>query len=123
MKVLELKGYNSLKALNAFHTLLLGLKMLPAYMGESYEDFYSRISELDEIDQEKLIREAALFVQLEKDEIIALTSFCTDANGIPYRAENMNNLSPKELVEIIVAVSMQISRMKIGLVSDKEKKN
>lgn len=123
MKVLELRGHKSLRALNAFHTLMLGLKMLPAYVGESYEEFYSRVSEMPPSDQEKLIREAALFVELQKEEIEAIACFCTDRNGVPFSPENIKNLSPKEIVEMIVAVSMEIAKIKIDLVSDAEKKN
>lgn len=123
MKVLELKGYKSLRALNVFHSLMLGLKMLPAYMGETYEDFYDRISKMDAASQEKLIREAALFVEIQKDELEALISFCADANGVPYSAENMKNLGPKDIHEMIVAVCLQIAKIKIDLVSDSEKKN
>ena len=123
MKVLELKGYKSLRALNVFHTLMLGLKMLPAYMGYTYEDFYDRISKMDAASQEKLIREAALFVEIQKEELEALITFCADANGVPYSAENMKSLGPKDLHEMIVAVCMQIAKIKIDLVSDSEKKN
>lgn len=123
MKVLELRGYKSLKALNAFHTLILGLKMLPAYCAESYEEFYSRISEMPPKDQEKLIREAALFVDLQKEEVEAMVCFCTDRNGVPISPENIKNLSPAELVEMIVSVSMEIAKIKIDLISESEKKN
>lgn len=123
MRVLELRGLKSLRALNAFHTLMLGLKMLPSYMGESYEDFYGRIAEMDEAGQEKMIREAALFVELQKEEVEAIVSFCADANGVPYGPANLANLGPKELHEIIVAVSKEVARIKIDLVSETEKKN
>ncbi len=123
IKVLELRGYKSLKALQAFHTLLLGLKMLPAYMGETYEDFYDRVSKMPASDQEKLVREAALFVELTKEELDSLVAFSADRNGVPYSAENMKNLGPKELHEIVVAVCMEISKIKIDLVSESQKKN
>lgn len=123
MKVLELKGYRSLKALNAFHTLMLGLKMLPSYMGETYEEFYSRVNEMSEVDQEKLIREAALFVDLQKEEVEALTCFCADKNGVPYGPENLKSMSPDQIIEIIVSVCKEISKIKIGFVSEAEKKN
>ncbi len=123
MKVLALRGYKSLKALNAFHALMLGLKMLPAYMGETYEDFFSRVQEMPLRDQENLIREAASFVELQKDELEALLSFVADPNGVPYSAENVKNLGPKELLDGVVAVCVEISKMKINLVSEAEKKN
>lgn len=123
MKVRELKGFKSLKALNAFHALMLGLKMLPSYMGETYEEFFARLEQLPEDDQRKLIREAALFVELGKDEVEALVCFVEDANGIAYTKENLKNLGPDQLVNIIVEVCFKISQIKINLVSESEKKN
>lgn len=123
LKVLPLKGYKSLKALNAFHALLLGLKMLPAYLSESYESFYESFREKPEEEKEKLIREAVLFVQLQQDEVEALVAFTTDKNGIPYSAASVNNLSMDELHEIIVAVCMEIGRIKIDILTESEKKN
>ncbi len=123
IKVLPLKGYKSLRAWNAFQTLLLGLKMLPAYLGEHHEAFYNRIQDMPPKDQEKMIREAAHFVVLEKDEVEALVSFCADQNGVPYSAANVSNLSPKELIDIIVAVCVEMSKMRIDMVTEAEKKN
>lgn len=121
-KILPLTGYKSLRALNAFHALLLGLKMLPAYQAEGYESFYASFSERTDSDKEKLLREAAVFVQLQQDEVEALLSFATDKNGVPYSAVNLKNLNAGELHEIVVAVCMEIGRIKIDLVSEEEKK-
>lgn len=123
MRVLELKGFKSLRAMNAFHALMLGLKMLPAYMGEGYEEFFARIQSMPPSDQEKMIREAALFVELQKEEVESIICFCADKNGVPYSSENLKNLGPKELVDIIVAVCLEISKIKIDFVTDAEKKN
>lgn len=122
-KVLELKGYRSLRAMNGFHALMLGLKMLPAYQGESYEEFFERVQKMTPLEQAKLIREAALFVELGKEEVEALVSFATDPNGVPYSAENIKNLGPGEMVEIFVAVGLEIAKIRIDFVSDSEKKN
>lgn len=123
MKVLELKGYKSLRAMNAFHALMLGLKMLPSYMTESYEDFFGRIQEMSEKDQLKMIKEASLFVELSKEEVEALVCFCADKNGVPYTAENLKSLKPNEILNMVVAVCAEISKIKIDLVSESEKKN
>jgi hypothetical protein len=122
MKTLELKGIKSLYALQAFHTLMLGLKMLPAYCGESYEEFYARVEQMDAASQEKLIREAALFVTLTKDELEALAHFAADPNGVRYTAANLNSLGPDQLFEIVVAVAVEISKIKVHFVTDSEKK-
>lgn len=122
MRVLELKGYNSYLAFCAYHKILLGLKMLPAYMGETYEEFYARVELMSEEDQEKMIREGVIFVPLAKDEIEPLVSFCADKNGIPYRSENINNLGPADFYEITVSVCVAISKIKINFVTKSEKK-
>jgi hypothetical protein len=122
MKVLKLEGYASYRAFIGYHTLLLGLKMLPSYIAESYESFYTRLSEMSSIDQERMIREAALFVELRKEEVEAIVCFCADKNGIPYTAININNLNPVELVDAIVSVCVEISKFKMDLVSEDEKK-
>lgn len=122
IKVLPLKGHKSLRAFNAFHALILGGKMLPAYMGETYELFLSRIQDMPPEDQRKILSEFACFVELQPEEVSAILTFCADANGVPYSAENMKNLGPKELHEAIVAVCMEIGKIKIDLVSDGEKK-
>lgn len=120
--VSELKGYKSLRALNAFSALLLGLKMLPAYIEIPYEEFYESFSEKTEGEKESLLRQAVAFVRLEQDEVEALLSFCTDKNGVSYSAINMKNLSPADIHEMIVAVCMEIGRIKVDLVSEEEKK-
>ena len=121
-KVLPLKGYKSLRALNAFHSLLLGLKMLPAYMGETYQDFFASFKEKTEAEKERALREALAFVQLSQDEVDALVSFATDKNGVAYTSVNIKNLGPDELFELIISVTMEIGRIKIDLVNEEEKK-
>lgn len=123
IQVLPLTGYKSLRALNAFHALLLGLKMLPAYIGEDYESFYASFGEKTEGEKEKLVREAVVFVQLAEDEVEALISFAKDKNGVPFSKVNLKNLTAGDLHEIIVAVCMEIGRIKIELVTEQEKKN
>lgn len=122
MKLLPLKGYKSLKALNAFSALLLGLKMLPMYLSQTYEVFYEGFKNMDDDDKEKFLRQAVAFVQLEQDEVEAVICFACDKNGVPYSPVNLKNLGPDELHEIIVAVCMEIGRIKIDLVSESEKK-
>jgi hypothetical protein len=122
-RVLELKGYKSLRALNAFSALVLGLKMLPAYLAEDYETFLDRLQNMSPDDQRKMLIEAVQFVELQPEEVSALACFCTDKNGVPYTAENVKNLKPDEMVEIIVAVCMEIAQIKIDFVTESEKKN
>lgn len=97
--------------------------MLPSYQSVSYEAFYESFHEKDEREKETAIREASVFVELSLEEIEALVGFVADPNGVPYGPSNVKNLGPKELHEIIVAVCMQIGKIKIDLVSSDEKKN
>jgi len=120
--VAPLVGIKSLKALNAFHTLLLGLKMLPAYMSQDYQTFYSSFGAMRDSEKETKLREAVAFVQLAPEEVDALIGFCSDKNGVPYSDVNKGNLTVDEIFECIVAVCMEIGRIKIDLVSDDEKK-
>lgn len=122
MNLLPLKGYKSLKALNAFHALLLGLKMLPMYRAQSYETFYEGFKDKSEGEKETFLREAVIFVTLEQDEVEALICFACDKNKVPYTSVNLKNLGPEELHAIIVAVCMEIGRIKIDIVSESEKK-
>lgn len=123
MRVLELRGIKSIGPLRSFHTLLLGLKMLPAYMGETYEEFLDRVDQMDAASKKKIIREAALFVALDDEETKIILSFCADSNGVPYSAENIKNLTPKDIFEAIVSVCLEVSKIKIDLVTEAEKKN
>lgn len=124
MKVLPLVGYKSLKAFYAFNTLVLGFKMLPAYIAQGdYETFLASFGTKTDAEKEKVLREAAKFVQLTQEEVEALAAFATDKNGIPYSAVNIGNLNPVQLHEIIVAVAMEIGRISISVVSEEEKKN
>lgn len=122
MKVLELKGYKSLSAFNAFNALLLGLKMLPAYMSISYEEFFMSFQDKTDSQKESMMREAVAFVNLEENEVAALVTFCTDKNGVPYMPANLKSLPLKDIHEIIVAVCLEIGRMKVDIISAEEKK-
>jgi hypothetical protein len=124
MRVLELRGQNSYYATMAVHKLIFGLKMLPTYGHETYAEFCGRLDEMSEKDQEMFLREAALFVKLEPDELLDVIQFCVDANGVPYSKENMKSMSPEVIHEIVVAVAKEVVKAhKIRLISEDEKKN
>lgn len=123
MQVMELKGYKALRAFNAFHSLMLGMKMLPMYAMETYEAFFARVEQMSESEQDSLIRQAILFVELSKDEVESIISFVQDKNGVAYGPANLKNLNPSEIHEIIAAVCMEMLKIKVTLVSSEEKKN
>lgn len=122
IKVLPLKGFKALRAFNAFNALLLGVKMLPANQDVSYEEFFESLKDISDGQRETILREAVAFVNLEREEVEALLSFTTDKNGIPFNQTNIDNLGPEDLIEAIVAVCMEIGKIKITLVTEEEKK-
>lgn len=123
MNIRPLTGYKSLRALNAFHALLLGLKMLPAFSCQGYEEFFESFETKTDAQKETMLREAVVFVQLSQDEVEAVIGFATDKNGVPYSSVHLKSLNPGELHEIIVQVCMAIGRIKIELVTPEEKKS
>lgn len=122
MKILPIQGTNSLNALQGFSALLLGFKMLPNRIAEDFEHYYESFKDKTEAEKEKILRESLMFVNLKKDEIEALVSFATDKNGISYSAASIKNMPLNDLFDTIIAVCMEIGRIKITLVSEDEKK-
>lgn len=121
-KVGELKGIKSLRALNVFSTLSIGLKMTPDYAKLTFVDFFKLLQDLPEDEQRAKLTEAVMVVQLEPDEVTSILSFCSDSNGVPYSHENIKNLGPAQIVDLIVAVCLEVSKIKIDSVSEAEKK-
>lgn len=123
-KVSELKGVKSLRALNAFCALVIGIKMLPSYAHLTLEEFFEIVEAMEFNDQLKVLTSGAKIVALDPEEVKALVCFCSDKNGVPYVAENINSLTPSELVEVIVTVSMEVLKnIHIDLITKEEKKN
>lgn len=123
-KVLELKEYKSYRAMGAFQRIILGLQLVPGFRHFGFEDLCNLIEQMSFEDQLKTITQAARVVTLEPEEFEAILCFCTDKNGIPYTKENKKNLTPSEIMEIIITVCMHlIKEIKIDLVSIEEKKN
>lgn len=126
MKLLELRGPNSADAMTAFVQMMYGSFMFSgARMHcESPLEFLEMIDNMPESDQEKVLKEAILFVGIESKEIPLLSRFATDDNGVPYTNENMKSLKPNEIHAIILAVCKELVKaLDITFISDSEKKN
>lgn len=122
-KTLPLVGYKSLRALNAFHMIMMGLKMIPIYAFIKYEDFYAMFDEKSDEEKEHFLREGLAIIKLEDEEIETLLGFCEDPNGIAYGKSNSKNLDLKEIYECCLSVMVEISKIKISLITEEEKKN
>lgn len=123
MNILPLKGPKSVRALQAFQVLVLCGNMLPEYMGMSGEDYGKMADGLGEPEKEKLLRKILTTIPTQEDEIYALAAFAADKNGVPYSKINIDSLGPGQIIEILVAVCMEIAKIKITMVTDEEKKN
>lgn len=125
MKVLDIRGTKSVRVLNVFSTLCVGMTMLPKYLSgqTSAQGVMDVIAEMPSEDKEKVLRELVEIVPLEQDEIEAVMQFCCDNNGVPFSKVNMKNLTPFEIRDGLVAVLMELAGMKIHTVNEAEKKN
>ncbi|MDR0676305.1 MAG: hypothetical protein LBF97_04625 [Elusimicrobiota bacterium] len=123
IKVLQLIGLKSLRAFNVFHLLLLGLKMTPIHLAKKYEKFFEEFENKSIDEKEKDLRNAVLFTQLNADEVEAVLSFAVDANNIPYSANNIATLNPAQIAEIILAVCLEIAKIKVFMGNEELKKN
>lgn len=122
-QVAELKGMKAYQAFCVFHKMMFGLKMIPEYITESYEDFFARVDSLDQDAKLKFIQKAAIFVNLDEEELEALVCLAKDPNGVPYGPTNLKSLTPDQYISIIVAVCFEISKIKIDFLTESEKKN
>lgn len=122
-EVMPLAGPKSLRALNAYMALLFGVKMTADYGHLHFEEFLSQLKARSEQDVENMIRKAVMLVPLDEEDTAALVCFCKDPNGVPYSSANIKSLGPEEFFEVIVAVCVEVSKIKIDFVTAKEKKN
>lgn len=122
MKVRELEGIASLRAINAYHMLMYGLKMLPEYFRESYEEFYAKIDTLTQDEKDGLIKKAIFLIDLKDEEVGALLFWCNDPNGVPFTNANVKNLKPNQIIEALFLVCSEISKIDADLLTEQEKK-
>ena len=123
IKLLPLTGLKSVHALCAFNALLFGVHCTPAHAAKSEEEFYRWFDDLKREDKEKTIRYAVGLCKLGEDEMLDLLAFAQDPNGLAYGAANAAGLKPAEIVDIITAVCLKISDIKLKSVSEELKKN
>ncbi len=125
MKVLPIKGLNGLNALKGLSALLLGyfILALPGKQDcDDFETYFESFKTKTEADKEKILRAALLFVRIEALEVEAMMSFVQDKNGIAYSAVSIKNMPLLEMIEIIVAVCLEIGKIKVTILSEDEKK-
>jgi hypothetical protein len=121
--VIDLVGYESVKALNVYGALLIGGKNIPPYVDMPFPDYFEAIRTLPPADQENFFRVCVAVVPLEREEVEAITCFCLDANGVPYTRMQLKSMPLKDVFDIIISVCLEVAKFKIDFVSETEKKN
>ncbi|MGB2579415.1 hypothetical protein AAIR98_001334 [Elusimicrobium simillimum] len=122
VRVLPLKGLKSIWALNAYNTLLFGLATEQALTGQPFEETYKNFEALPLEAKELQLRRAISIVNLPEDDMRSLICFAQDANGVPFTDANTARMSPEDIVEVLTAVCLEISKIKIRSISDDVKK-
>lgn len=123
IKTKELRGLQSVWALNAYSTLVYGLATEQACLGQDYETSTAKFEALPLADKEKQLRHALQIVNLSKDDMQNLLAFALDVNGIPYSQKNVDKLPPMELVEAMLAVCLELAQLRPQICPEDAKKN
>ena len=123
MQVLELRGLESIWAFNAYQTLLRGLALEQACLGQDMDTTLANFEGLDLAGKERELRRALSMVNLEKEDMLNLLAFVADVNGIPYAKKNVKNIGPAELIDAMLAVCLKISEINPRLATEDVKKN
>ena len=113
MKIKELKGLKAVKALNVYVKLVIGLALTHLNKEKTIEGFLKAFEEYAPEKRRELLKFACLIVQLEDDEIEALTRFAQDDNGIAYERPSLAYLKPSEVVNIMTDVALAVSEVKV----------
>lgn len=123
VKVKELRGLESVWALNAYHTLVRGLAIEQACMGQEMDVTFAKFEALDAAGKERELRRAFSLVNLPEEDMQNLLLFALDANGIPYGKRTLKNIGPADLIEAMVAVCLEIAKITPRVCPEDVKKN
>lgn len=123
MKVNPIKGYNCYRAYQVYRDILLASYIFwnanKVYLSEkpeekeTYKDFLKRFENSSEEEKREIIKLGADTFNLSFEEVSFLIGQVEDANGVPYSKANMNNLKPQEIIEIIIEVCLEISKVTV----------
>lgn len=83
--------------------------------------FFEALKDCDELTRETILREALALVELDPDEVESILSFTTDSNGVPISRANIKNLPPDEIFERLLAVLLEVGKIRITLLTKEEK--
>lgn len=123
MKVRPILGYNCYRAYQVYRDIILASYIFwnanKIYLSddenkpESYKDFLLRFEKSTEEEKREIIKLGAETFNLSIEEICFLIGLVEDANGVPYSKSNIDNLKPNEIIDIIIEVCLEISRVTV----------
>lgn len=122
-KVVDLVGYESIRALNVYGALLIGGKNIPGYVDMPFDQYFETIRTMPPAQQENFFRICVAVVPLEREEVEAIVCFCLDPLGVPYSRMQLKSMPLKDVFDVIISVCLEIAKFKIDFVSESEKKN
>ena len=122
-KLLPLTGISGVRAFNVFHSVILGLKMVPIELEKGYHAFLDEMNSKTEDEKREYFRTGLNFVPLEESDIEAVIRFCEDANGIPLTKNSVRGMSSVDIINLMVEVFLEIAKLNVNLVTKDEKKN
>jgi hypothetical protein len=122
-KVLPLTGIGGVRAFNVFHSVILGMSLIPVNIEKGYRLFLDELDQKDDTEKRKFFIDGLRFVPLEESDIEAVIRFVTDENGVPLSKSNTRLMSSSEIIEAMTDVFLEISRINVSIVTEGEKKN
>lgn len=124
MRVLTIKGTASFQALTVMQALIYGYWLVPGLSGDkTWKEFREGYYDYSDDEKEHILRNAVGFVKVSPEEIETMLSFIPDKNGIPLCAASIKNLDLGQAFEMMIAVLMEMSKIRISFISESEKKN
>jgi hypothetical protein len=113
MKIKEIKGQRGVRAFNIYSKLVIGIGMTYFNHEKNFEEFLKSFEGYEIEKKRQLLKWACLMVQLDDDEIEALTRFVADDDGIAYEKPALAQLKPSEIVNMMVEVALKISETSV----------
>ena len=123
--VKELRGLKSIYAVNALSSLVYGLAIEQAHLGQDIEETYAKFERLDEKEQREQLKHALRIVNLTQDDMLNLLYFALDANGVPFDENRVKNMAPTDIMDAMLEVACKVAKTvkKTRSITEDSKKN
>jgi len=111
----EFKGIKGAKAYHSALSLVRSLWYIPKDVDhKTFKEMSDWFDSLNDEERRKYLKLAVEDgAKLEDKEIAEMLAFASDSNGIPICKENINNLSPFEIHDLILDVACNIFKSKV----------